>query len=42
MKRPFVAAAFVFQLCLPACANQEVMSDTSETQQVFVQAVGAK
>lgn len=31
MKRP-LAAAFVFQLCLPACANQEVMSDTSETQ----------
>ena len=32
MKRPIVAAAFVFQLCLPACANQEVMSGTSEAQ----------
>jgi hypothetical protein len=32
MKKPLLAAAFVFQLCLPACANQEVMSDTSETQ----------
>ena len=32
MKRPFVAAAFVFQLCLPACANQEFIADTSVTQ----------
>ena len=32
MKKRLLATAFLLQLCLPACANQQVMSETSETQ----------
>ena len=32
MKRHLLTVAFVCQLCLPACADQQVMSETSETQ----------
>ena len=32
MKMRLLATALLLQLCLPACANQQVMSETSETQ----------